>query len=468
MAAVPAAVAAGHPATADAGLRVLAEGGNAADAAVAAVLASCVAETVMTGLAGGGFALWWDARRRSGQLVDFFVTTPGLEGGAREPHVEHLDIAFGTQPVRYAVGIGSVAVPGVPAGCELLSQRWGRLPWRLLVEPALSLARDGVPMPPAHARTLRMVADVLTCREGAGIYAPGGRLLVPGQRLRQPGLVHALELLRDEGAATFYRGTVAGILLELMRERGGLVTAADLDAYRPVVTAPVGVEYVGVQLLSRRDLGGMLDVLAGLPRLRGRSPAERALALVAALDVPGPEEELPEDTTNITVVDAEQNACVVTTSLGLGSGDFLPGLDIHLNSMLGEEDLLRGHVAPGGRMDSMMAPTVVIDGGQLVLGAGAAGGSRIRSALVQVLAGVLDEGLAPREAVERPRLHPHTGVVHLEPGLDDAVAPAVEAAGYEVRRWDTRHHYFGGASAVGLAGAGADPRRDGAALLLHG
>jgi gamma-glutamyltranspeptidase/glutathione hydrolase len=117
-------------------------------------------------------------------------------------------------------------------------------------------------------------------------------------------------------------------------------------------------------------------------------------------------------------------------------------------------------------MASMMAPTVIVDDEGLVLAAGAAGGTRLRSALVQVLAGILEGGLGPQEAVDRPRLHPVGGLVHVEPGFPEAGAAALEAEGYEVKRWDELHHYFGGVSLAGRAGAAADPRRSGLALAL--
>jgi gamma-glutamyltranspeptidase/glutathione hydrolase len=117
-------------------------------------------------------------------------------------------------------------------------------------------------------------------------------------------------------------------------------------------------------------------------------------------------------------------------------------------------------------MASMMAPCVAHDHGMLVAAAGAAGGSRIRSALVQVLSGVLGEGLDAAEAVRRPRLHPVAPLLHAEPGFDEDALDALEAAGYDVRRWETRHHYFGGVSLVSARGAAGDPRRDGVALLL--
>jgi gamma-glutamyltranspeptidase/glutathione hydrolase len=171
-------------------------------------------------------------------------------------------------------------------------------------------------------------------------------------------------------------------------------------------------------------------------------------------------------TTNLAVIDGDGNACVLTTSLGLGSGDFLPGLDLHLNSMLGEADLLTGPLEPGKRMASMMAPSLALDERGVALAVGAAGGTRLRGALLQVTAGILDEGLEPQAAVDRPRLHPVGSLVHLEPGFGPQAVGALESAGFEVRAWPTTHHYFGGVSAVTRNGAAGDPRRSGEARVL--
>jgi gamma-glutamyltranspeptidase/glutathione hydrolase len=459
-----AGVAAGHPASAEAGAEILADGGSAADAAVAACLASCVAETVMTGLLGGGHAIYLDPAGGRVANLDCFVAVPGLGAPARRPQLLELEVPFGTELVHYAVGPASCGVPGVPAGLDALWRRFGRLPWSRLCEPALGLARAGVAMPPAHASCLEMLAPVMTMNEGAAIYAPDGRLLEAGDRLDQPGLVRALELLSDEGAESVYSGSVAESLLGLVQERDGLVTREDLAAYEPRWSDPVETGYAGTRVLSRPALAPPADALGRLTRLRGLGAADRALALVRALT--GETPPAGSHTTNLTVVDAEGSACVLTTSLGLGSGDFLPGLDLHLNSMLGETDLLRGGLEPGGRMASMMSPTVVLRGGRAVLAVGAAGGTRLRSALVQVLAGVLDEGLDAAEAIGRPRLHPAGETVHLEPGFEPEVAAALSAAGYDVHAWPAQHHYFGGVSAITPSGGSGDPRRSGSARLL--
>jgi gamma-glutamyltranspeptidase / glutathione hydrolase len=439
------AVAAGHPATAAAGVEILADGGSAADAAVGAALASCVAETVMTGLLGGGHAVYWDAASGQASNLDCFCAVPSGSGG----ELVELDVPFGEELVHYAVGPASCAVPGVAAGLGALWERHGRLPWPRLLEPALRLARTGVEMPPAHAACMEMLVPVMTMREGARMYAPGSRLLRAGDRLEQPGLVAALESLAAEGAAGAYTGTIGRSLLALSDERGGLLTEADLQAYEPRWTEPAEAAWLGFRFLTRAGLSGVPATFERLPRLRDLRPADRVLALLDALDEgSGPETH----TTNLVAVDRDGNACVLTTSLGLGSGDWLPGLDLHLNSMLGEVDLLHGPMEPGLRMQSMMAPSIALDGDGPVLAIGAAGGTRLRTALVGVV------------AVDRPRAHSAAGVVNVEPGVDEDAIAQLEASGRPVRRWPALHHYFGGVSGIGRQSAAADPRRSGVAL----
>ena len=457
-----AAVAGGHPATVAAGIEILEDGGNAADAAVATALAACVAETVMTGLLGGGHAVYFDAASGRARNLDCFVAVPGLDAGVRSSELIQLEVPFGAELVHYAVGPASCAVPGLPAGLVALSHEHGRLPWARLVQPALALARDGVAFPPAHAACLAMLAPVMTMNEGERIYAPRGELLQAGDRLEQPGLVTALEELAED-ETTAYDGALADALLGLLAERGGLITRSDLAAYQVRWTDPVELSYAGRRLLTRADLSGLPETVRRLPSLRGLDETARVLALADALrsHVDG-----HGHTTNSTVVDSDGNACVITSSLGLGSGDYLPGLDLHLNSMLGEADLLRGELEPGSRMHSMMAPTLAFRRDELELAAGAAGGTRLRTALLTVIAGILDEGLAAGAAVERPRFHPAPGVVNAEPGVDAPALEELESRGVTVRRWPAPHHYFGGVSVVSSAGAAGDPRRSGSATSL--
>jgi gamma-glutamyltranspeptidase/glutathione hydrolase len=354
-----------------------------------------VAETVMTGLLGGGHALYFDASSGRARNLDCFVAVPGLgREPPRDAELVELQVPFGAELVHYAVGPASCGVPGLPAGLGLLHREHGRLPWARLVEPALRLARDGVEFPPAHAACLAMLAPVMTMDTGARIYSPGGRLLQAGERLLQPGLGPALEALAEEGPRSAYDGTLADALLALMEDRGGLVTRDDLRAYEAQWREPVEYAFAGTHVLTRAGLAPVGDTLVRLPTLRGLSPARRAVMLTRTLVSP----EREGDTTNLAIVDAEGNACVVTSSLGLGSGDFVPGLDLQLNSMLGESDLIRGPLEPGERMASMMSPLVALDGNGPALAAGAAGGTRLRGALVQVVAGILDEGARSRRS----------------------------------------------------------------------
>jgi gamma-glutamyltranspeptidase/glutathione hydrolase len=442
------AVAAGHAATAEAGAEILQEGGSAADAAVAACLASCVAETLMTGLLGGGHAAYLEAATGTVRNLDCFVAVPSGVGAP----MDHLQVPFGEELVDYAVGASSCGVPGLPDGLDVLWRAQGRLPWARLVEPALALARGGVAMSAAHAACLRMLAPVMTLREGARIYRPGDALLGEGDLLEQPGLVSTLELIRDEGARSVYEGTIAATLLELIDERAGAIRESDLRRYQAEWRGPERTSFCGRRVVTRAGLSHVPETLARY------DPTGWPGSLLAALrPLAG-----NGHTTNLTIIDADGNACVLTTSLGLGSGDWLPGLDLHLNSMLGEVDLIREPLEPGARMPSMMAPTFVFDGEGLELAIGAAGGTRLRTALVGVLGAILGEGLEPQAAVDRPRFHPAGEVVNVEPGVDEGWLATLEGDGWAVRRWLDRHHYFGGVSAVGRSGAAADPRRSGA------
>jgi gamma-glutamyltranspeptidase/glutathione hydrolase len=451
---LPVAVAAGNPVTAEVGADVLRAGGSAGDAAVAMVLASCVAETLFTGLGGGGFATYYDAASQRTTCLDFFVAVPGL-AGQRMVAPEQIAINFGGQHVPYAVGASTVAVPGVPAGVEAMHQRWGRLPWRDVIAPALAHARAGVSFAAVHSKVLATVAPAMLIGEGVRVYgSPGGGLLPGGARLFHRGLDDALELMADEGAQVFYGGPIGEAMVIAVGDQGDL-SMADLAAYEVLETTPRRAELNGFEVLARGDdLDDLLGTIRNLTLCD--DPAELASRLVSALR----SEPRRGDTTSLAATDREGNACAVTTSLGLSSGIWLMDHGIHLNSMLGEGELIRGDEVPGRRMGSMMSPLIVLGNGRPALVAGAAGGSRIRSALLQVLVKVLYGELTPAEAIDAPRLNPVPGRVHVEPGFPPALLERLSRDD-EVVTWPARDSYFGGVAAIGLRGPGADPRRGG-------
>jgi gamma-glutamyltranspeptidase/glutathione hydrolase len=450
---VRAGIAAGHPATAGVGVEILAEGGTAADAVVAMGLASCVAETVMSGLLSGCHAIVFDGSRPMN--LDGFAAKPSLQGDMTD-----LDVPFGDELVTYSVGPASCAVPGLPAALDVLWSRLGRLPWRRLVEPALHLAREGVPLPPMHARSLEMLGEVFSLERGGDLFAPEGRLLEAGDLLVQPRLVDALEAIAEEGALSVYRGSIAESLLRI---DGLVVTPDDLRDYRAQWRDPVLAEWLEFRVATRAGLSGVPGLLPRLPRFRGLAETQRVLELVNVL---GLQAAAGEHTTNMVAVDGQGRACVLTHSLGVGAGVWVPGFDLQLNNLLGESDIAFGEPRRGDHLESRMAPSLVFDSEGLALAIGAAGATRLRTALATVLAGVLDERLEPESAVARPRAHPTLQLVDAEPGVDEAALASLEEQGRTVRRWDSIHHYFGGVSCVGRAGAAGDPRRSGAAYVF--
>ncbi|MGO1973714.1 MAG: gamma-glutamyltransferase [Propionibacteriaceae bacterium] len=458
-------VSAAHPVTARTGADILRAGGSAVDAGVAMMLVSCSAESIFTGLGGGGFATTFEADTATVRVVDFFVAVPGLGGRTPGPGVP-IDVSFVGQPVPYDIGAATVAVPGIPAGALHLWERWGSLPWADVVTPAIVASR-GTPLPRAHARLLPSVSPAMVVGEGARVFRrPDGNLLRTGDRLVHPDHEHAFHTLATD-PRSFYSGRYAETLVAAVAD-GGALDETDLRAYTVVESEPRHVRLDGpgpsASVLARGDdLDDVLATLATAARTVSADPLTdpaSALALVEALRCP----DRRAETTNLVAVDAQGNACVITTSLGLGAGVWVPGYGVHLNSMLGEGELIREQLAPGQRMGSMMSPLVATDDeGALVLAGGAAGGSRIRPALVQAVLRTL-AGAHPRAAIDAPRLVAGADTVRLEPGFSAAVVRALIEAGHDVRVAEGRDAYFGGVSIIGRHGCGADPRRSGAVV----
>lgn len=462
---LPASVAAGHPATARVGLDILRAGGSAADAVAAMILAGCVAETIFCGLGGGGFATYYQAADRSVHALDFFVAVPGLDGTEPKPG-RAISVSFGGVAVPYEVGGSTVAVPGTPRGVEELHRRFGRLAWAQIVDPAYYLAASGVEFPHAHAALLPDIAPAMLIGAGISAYSDeqSGRLLDGGDTLHHPGLADVLGAYRSGGADVLMSGAFADDLIAQVRADGGSLSTLDLRSYR-VRELPTSDEEVSGHRIRARtnDLDGMVRTLAAVAARGSLSRADRAVALVGAL------RGLPRraETTSVAAVDADGNGCAATHSLGLGSGIWVSG--VHANSMLGEGELVRERLAPGDRMGSMMVPTVVTDSeGALAAVLGAAGGSRIRPALVQVLLRMLIDGEPMPTAVAASRLSATLDAVHLEPGIPGEVVAALEESGETVVQWPQQRPYFGGVSGVGPGGPTADPRRGGAALEFPG
>ena len=311
-----------------------------------------------------------------------------------------------------------------------------------------------------HERSLEMLGELYSLGRGADLFVRGGRLLREGELLDQPGMVQTLEALAEEGARSVYGGSLAEALLSL---DGIVFSAHDLAKYRATWLDVVNVDLYGRRVTTRGGLSGVPELLARLPRLHGLTQTERVLALVETFD---PVPEAGEHTTNMVAVDDHGRACVLTHSLGVGAGVWLPGFDVQLNNLLGESDIAFGEPQPGDHLESRMAPGLVFDSDGLELAIGSAGATRLRTALSTVLAAILDEEFDAETAVSLPRVHPTLDVVDAEPGVDEPALVLLEERGSTVRRWEHIHHYFGGVSCVGRAGAAGDPRRSGSAVLI--
>jgi gamma-glutamyltranspeptidase/glutathione hydrolase len=275
-----------------------------------------------------------------------------------------------------------------------------------------------------------------------------------------------------------------------------MLTVQDLSGYEVVDRAPIRVSYRGHEVLTNPppSAGGILiaralDLLEReaappdtehLVAVMERVQSERTADFLESLDDPefvarflrgGGAGAPMGSTTHIAVLDAEGGACSVTCSNGSCSGVVVPGTGLHLNNMLGEQDLnplgFHRH-PPGRRLPSMMAPTAVLRDGRPELVLGSAGSNRIRSAILQTIIRVIDEGQVAQDAVEAPRVHFEDGVVYVEPGVDTGT---LEQAGRTIARFRRRNLFFGGVQAAerdadGAFWGGGDPRRGGAAVVV--
>ncbi|MDX3661184.1 gamma-glutamyltransferase [Streptomyces sp. ID05-26A] len=447
------AIAAGHPLTAQAGAAMLRAGGNAVDAAVAAMLTSCVTEPLLTGLGSAGYMMIAPVGETP-VLLDFSAVAPGRGRTGERAPLDPITVHFGDAEQEFHVGPSSVAAYGMPAGVAAAAT-YGRAPLHELVATAAMHAREGhlVNRYQAYVTSL-----LLPLARSAGLTA-----FEEGELLVQPELAEALDRLGSDGAWPFYRGDIAAAVTDWIGSKGGDLTRADLEAYEAVRREPLHVWHRGREIHTNPPpaAGGALltQMLEALPD----NPSQQDL--IRALATPKAHLNRLGSTTHISVLDADGTACSVTTTNGAGSGISIAG--VHLNNMMGEEDLspdgFFSH-APGDRLPSMMAPTVVTNQGRTELVLGSAGSSRICGAILQVLVNVLDRGMAAQQAVDAPRMHLSGDHLHVEPGIQPESA-------LPVTRFRAPNMFFGGCQVVEMTGSGllrggADHRRDGAIVVV--
>jgi gamma-glutamyltranspeptidase / glutathione hydrolase len=438
------AIAAGHPLTAEAGARVLREGGNAVDALLAAAFTGFVTEGPLTGPAGGGFLLVHEPSGAT-TVLDCFFGVPARRLG----EMDELLVDFGDSGTQvFHVGEGSVAVPGLLAGLEEAHARFATRAWPELVEPAIDLARHGFERDEQRSTLHEILVGILQRDEG------GRRIYGDAAWVRTEDVGATLERVRDVGAAA---------ASELLPEY-----ADDLRTHRVEDATPLELSVLGFDVLSTPTQGGgvvrrILELFAesGDPQLEDEARAVAdAYGSLGSGPLPG--------TTHVSVVDAGGMAAGLSSTLGSGSGVFRGGTQ--LNNMLGELDVIgTGEKAPGDRLASMMTPTLVLEYGRPRLVIGSAGSVRLAGAIAQVTWRIL-RGMPIAEAIRAPRLHVEGATVHLEGGWPDSKVATLPGS-WDLNRWGGLNLFFGGVQAAGIAGsdsfeAAGDPRRGGVGIVV--
>lgn len=508
-------VAAGHEQTAKAAGFILSEGGNAFDAVIAAHLAACVVEPVLSSLAGGGFLMAQTAEGHS-TLYDFFVQTPVSKRAGDETDFFPISADFGTVRQEFHIGVGSIATPGTVKGLFAVHRDLGSLPMTMLAEPAIQLARGGVAMNPFQSYIFDVVKAIyLKYPEAVKVFGSrirGGRLLQSGEILCLPDLADCLERLALEGEAFFYQGEIASSITRLCAEQGGHLVSDDFNQYRVFKRRPLSIAYrdatvlinpapssggtliaFALELLQSFDLSrysygtaSYLDLLAQIQAVTNkaridaylddsaRHPGEQVLdpqTVESYRTQIKPAAPCSRGTTQISVIDRNGNIASLTTSNGEGCGLFVPGTGIMLNNMLGEEDLNPEgfHRWPlNQRMASMMAPCIVTFPTERRIAFGSGGSNRLRTAILQVLVNLIDFKMPLAQAVTVPRIHHEAGLLSIEGGFNDNEIAELVKNHPNHKVWDGSNLFFGGAHSVssgvdGFCGIG-DPRRGGYAL----
>jgi len=469
------------------GLKVLADGGNAVDAVVAAALAACIAVPARTGIGGyGGHMIIALAGGKKITAIDFNTVAPA----AARPDMFPLDEKGGVKGRINFYGWKAAGVPGVLGGMQLALGRYGTRSFRQLVQPAIQLAEDGFVINKVFANTLRGAAGRFAADPGsAKLYLKDGQILKEGDVLRNPDLAKVLSTLAERNSVdSFYRGDIAQRIAAAFQKNGGLVTAKDLSAYRAREIAPLQLPLKNFTVLTAPLTAGGLTVLQALSVLNALSsdkfepgPAAHAqleavrLAWKDRLELFGDPEQVKvpevlsadytrqlaekvrtavtekkpintgvpkhtdEGTVNLCAVDRQGNLVAVTLTHGGGFGAqvTVDGLGLTLGHGMSRFDPHPNHPnapGPGKRPLHNMCPTIVLRDGAPVLAVGCAGGVRIPNSILWMLTQYLMHGASMDKAAAAPRMQ-CTGTldVGLEPEWSKEDAQYLESIGFKVQ-----------------------------------
>ncbi|WP_009633084.1 gamma-glutamyltransferase [Synechocystis sp. PCC 7509] len=493
-------IAAGNQKTAAAGIEMLQLGGNAFDAAAAAVLASFVTESTLTSAAGGGFLLAHTQANKN-ILFDFFSQTPRSKKLHTKLDFYPIDINFGDAIQEFHIGLGAMAVPGNIGGIFHVHKKLGKLPFKVVAEPAIHYAQNGIKVENFQHYSASILEPIIfASSEMKNVYAPKGQMLKTGETFFMKDFANTLAYLVEAGVEEFYQGAIAHQLVKDCQESGGYLTLEDLKNYQVIEREPLEINYrnnlfltnpypssggtliaFALELLAKIDLSNIefgtpkhLQILTEVMRLTNAARKDREIeqSFLDTEHISEYEQQLTKSvnkwgsTTHISVIDAEGNAASTTTSHGEGCGYVIPGTGIMMNNMLGEEDL-----NPYGfhqwqenvRISSMMSPTIVLKNNQPEIALGSGGSNRIRTAILQVISNIIDFKMPVDLAVNSPRIHWENKVLNVEPGFTQKVA---DLESDRLILWNRQNMFFGGVHTAmeleGIITGAGDRRRNGA------
>jgi gamma-glutamyltranspeptidase/glutathione hydrolase len=482
-------VVANHPLASAAGAEMLAHGGNAVDAAVAALFALTVVEPMMVGIFGAGHAHLLLAGGRH-TVIDGYTTAPAAaRPDMYRPRSDVWPDYMEVEDRDNSVGLRAVGVPGtLAAWCEMLT-RFGALDLETVTAPAIRHAERGFRVTGYLGECLVEAAeDLARFPASARVFLPGGTPLRRGELLVQAEYADTLRAIAAEGPPTLYGGPLGDRVAEHMAREGGLITLADLRRYRTIERAPVRGTYRGfdvagcppptgggvhliqiLNLLEGFDVAGLgfgtvdgIHLLAEALKIafadraaatgdpafvevpvarliaKDYAAARRAELDMAKAGAPAPAVAAGSpNTTHVTVADADGNVVAATQTINslFGSRAMVPGTGMLLNNTMALFDPHPGHVlsiAPGKRMTSSMAPTILLRDGRPVLALGLPGGMRIFASVLQAIVNVVDHRMSLQEAVEAPRVWTQGQELEVEAAVGEDVRAGLAARGHHV------------------------------------
>ena len=518
-------VASAHPIASSVGINILKQGGNAVDAAIATAFALSIAEPNASGIGGGGFMIIKMSDHSEAIMIDYREMAP-----KKATPEFYYKTASSFKELTRADNSTSIGIPGLASCAELALEKYGSMTMKQVLAPSIKLCRKGIIV---SDKLNGMISDnyekILKYQATSAIYLSESLPLEPGSVLKNTDLAATFEKIANHGAKIFYEGEIARAIVTAINQQGGIFELSDLKSYQAKLRKPVIGNYRGYQIISSAPPSGggthLAELLNIMESFNVKSMGHNSVQFIHAFaeamkmvyadkaayaadpdffDVPvdsliakkhakklhhfinmkqatfdysPPVFKVTESnsTSHLSVVDEQGNIVALTQSINsfFGSGVVVPGTGILLNNHLSDFDAepdRPNSIAPHKRPTSSIAPTIILKNGKPFMTLGTPGGTRIISALAQIIMNVIDFNMSIDEAIEAPRVHCLKKILHLEGRIAENVRAKLEKMGHTIKVRSDFDNYFGGAQAIlidpetGILYGGADSRRDGIAL----